>query len=66
MFSKAKMGMLLGTMAAVLSLGSLGSALAADTATQEVRHPITADERIECICLVKQKWECFWERWQRF
>ncbi|MGG1662789.1 hypothetical protein [Brevibacillus sp. NRS-1366] len=32
MFSKAKMGMLLGTMAAVLSLGSLGSALAADTA----------------------------------
>jgi len=32
MFSKAKLGMLLGTMAAVLSLGSLGSALAADTA----------------------------------
>jgi len=38
MFSKAKMGMLLGTMAAVLSIGSLGSALAADatqTQTQE-------------------------------
>jgi len=32
MFSKAKLGMLLGTMAAVLSLGSLGSALAADAA----------------------------------
>ncbi|NRQ56859.1 hypothetical protein [Brevibacillus sp. HD1.4A] len=31
MFSKAKLGMLLGTMAAVLSIGSLGSAFAADT-----------------------------------
>ncbi|SFK25163.1 hypothetical protein [Brevibacillus centrosporus] len=31
MFSKAKMGMLLGAMAAVLSIGSLGSAMAADT-----------------------------------
>jgi len=38
MFSKAKMGMLLGTMAAVLSLGSLGSALAADTAQTQAEH----------------------------
>ncbi|WNC15347.1 hypothetical protein [Brevibacillus brevis] len=42
MFSKAKMGMLLGTMAAVLSIGSLGSALAADTTqtqTQNLNKP---------------------------
>ncbi|QAV11329.1 hypothetical protein EB820_25560 [Brevibacillus agri] len=37
MFSKAKLGMLLGTMAAVLSIGSLGSALAADTAQTEAQ-----------------------------
>ncbi|WP_312114478.1 hypothetical protein [Brevibacillus reuszeri] len=37
MFSKAKLGMLLGTMAAVLSLGSLGSALAADTAQTQAQ-----------------------------
>ncbi|MFD2369612.1 hypothetical protein ACFSO0_06505 [Brevibacillus sp. GCM10020057] len=44
MFSKAKLGMLLGTMAAVLSIGSLGSALAADTTqtqaqTQDIHKP---------------------------
>ncbi|MGN7470933.1 hypothetical protein [Brevibacillus sp. SAFN-007a] len=40
MFSKAKLGMLLGTMAAVLSIGSLGSAFAADTAqTQAQAQP---------------------------
>ncbi|MFF2533676.1 hypothetical protein ACFVS2_33080, partial [Brevibacillus sp. NPDC058079] len=32
MFSKAKMGMLMGTMAVVLSLGSIGGAMAADSA----------------------------------
>lgn len=44
MFSKAKMGMLLGTMAAVLSIGSFGSAFAADvtqtqTQTQNLNKP---------------------------
>ncbi|MED4586328.1 hypothetical protein P9578_26605 [Brevibacillus choshinensis] len=42
MFSKAKMGMLMGAMAAVLSIGSLGSALAADTTqtqTQNLNKP---------------------------